>query len=357
MAGKTKIPLSSIDAGMILANNIVSDDGELLLSRGLQLTAEHIVNLERWNVHFVDIVSGSDLDSKEYCGDDGISKKEREFNEFYRETLQMTRRAFETTYLSKHVPIDTINKLVDCHIGPLIDEYGALEFLYNIRVHCDYTYRHSINVAIVSGIIGKSIGMKKDQLRTVVMAGLLHDIGKLSITTDILHKPGKLTEQEMMIIKNHPWLGYQILVLSNQLCDDVKFGVLQHHERIDGSGYPQGLGQNKIHRYAKVIAVADIYDAMTTERVYRRKLTPFCVAETIAQQMYRQLDPEVCLPFLKDIKTNLSNSIVLLNNGQKGEVVYIHTDSLERPMVRLADGTFLNLDENKEIEITEIANW
>lgn len=349
---KTKIPIFKIRPGMIVAGDILSDDGKVLLSRGVHLTDEHIANLVKWDVCFLDIVSDFSLDEDYRCG---ICQKEREFNKFYQDTLQLAKQAFEVTYLCKRIPVDTINKLVVHRIGPLIDAHGAIEFLYKIRTHCDYTYRHSINVAIVSGIIGKSVGMKRDQLRDVIIAGLLHDLGKLLITKDILNKPGKLTEQEMMVIKGHPQLGYQLLIHSEQICEDIKFGVLQHHERNDGSGYPIGLNEHQIHYYAKVIAIADIYDAMTTDRVYRRKLTPFCAADTIAQQMYRQLDPEICLAFLRDIKINLLNSIVLLNNGRKGRVIYLDGASFERPTVKLSDGTFLALDENKEIRIVDIA--
>jgi len=186
------------------------------------------------------------------------------------------------------------------------------------------------------------------------MAALLHDIGKISITLDILNKPGKLTEEEMAVMKTHPTNGYQFLLQYSQLADDVKQGVLHHHERNDGSGYPEGLVENQISYYGKIIAIADIYDAMTTDRVYRKKLTPFQVAETLVEEMYQKLDPELCLIFLDNIGNSLLNSIVSLSNGQRGEVVYLHNTPIIRPIIRLMDGTLLDLDKNRGIRILEV---
>lgn len=352
MLKETKKPIFSLRPGVILANDVLSEDGKVLLSQGQLLTAEHIAYLKGWNIHFVDIVSGIDRAS----GDHTILQGEKEFNKFYQETLQTIKKAFKTICLSPNISLKVIKELADLRIMPLIDVRGAIEYLYRIQEYCNYTYRHSINVAIVSGIIGKSIGMNDDKLKNVVLAGLLHDVGKLLITKDILDKPGKLTDPEMTVIKKHPLLGYELLRQENLLCEDVKVAVLQHHERNDGSGYPQGLEQNKIHCYAKVIAIADIYDAMTSKRVYRRKLTPFRSAETIAQQMYRQLDLEMGLAFLNFVKNSLINSVVQLSNGKKGKVVYFGDISFERPTVRLLDGTFLDLNENKKIEIVDVVD-
>ncbi|MEM5795319.1 MAG: HD-GYP domain-containing protein [Bacillota bacterium] len=352
MLKETKKPIFSLEPGVILANDILSEDGKVLLSQGQLLTAEHISYLKGWDIHFVDIVSGIGPASDDHT----ILQGEKEFNQFYQDTLQTFKQAFKTICLSPNISLTVIKKLSDWHIIPLIDVHGAIEYLYKIQAHCNYTYRHSINVAIVSGIIGKSIGLNKDKLKNLVLAGLLHDVGKLLITKDILDKPGKLTDPEMTVIKKHPLLGYELLRQADFLSEDVKVAVMQHHERNDGSGYPTGLNQHKIHCYAKVIAIADTYDAMTSQRVYRRKLTPFRSAETIAQQMYRQLDLEIGLAFLNFIKNNLINSVVQLSNGKKGKVVYFGDISFERPTVRLLDGTFLDLNENKKIEIVDIVD-
>lgn len=250
--------------------------------------------------------------------------------------------------------MDAIHRLVDSHIAPLMNTYGAMEYIQNIQVHCDYTYRHSINVAIISGILGKSIGLTTPELEDLAMAGLLHDIGKITITLDVLNKPGKLTKDEMELMKTHSENGYQFLLQYEEINDSIRQGVLHHHERNDGSGYPSGLNKDEISYYGKIVSIADIYDSMTSDRVYRKKLTPFSVAETLVEQMYHQLDPSLCLAFLNHIKSSLSNSVVSLSNGQRGEVVYLHTVPAIRPIIKLVDGTFLDLQQNKEIGILDV---
>lgn len=352
------VPLCNVQPGMILAKDILSENGRILLSQGIQLTDQCICSLQKRECPFVEVFSNERADAhrKFRYKNNGVVRSQAVFEAFYQETVQLIKDAFESIRLSNHLPLRVIHKLVDSHIGPLMNTYGALEYIQNIRVHCDYTYRHSINVAIISGILGQSIGLEKPQLEDVVMSGLLHDIGKITIKLDILNKPGKLTKEEMALMKTHPGNGYKFLSQYDQIAESVKQGVLHHHERDDGSGYPSGLMKNQISYYGKIVSIADIYDAMTSDRVYRKKLTPFCVAETLVEQMYHQLDPNLCLAFLNNIKSSLSNSIVSLSNGQLGEVVYLHTIPIIRPIIKLVDGTFLDLGKNKEIGILDVVN-
>ncbi len=352
--------MCNVQAGMILAKDIVEENGKIILSQGTQLTDRCISSLRKREWPFVQVVydEGADIHTRFYYKNKNKSnevvRSKVAFDAFYKETVQIIKDAFESIRLSKNLPLDVIHRLVDSHIGPLMNTYGAMEYIQNIQAHCDYTYRHSINVAIISGILGKSIGLEPSQLEDLAMAGLLHDIGKITIGLDILNKPGKLTEDEMELMKTHPENGYQFLLQYGQLTESIKQGVLHHHERNDGSGYPEGLTKDEISYYGKIISIADIYDSMTTDRVYRKKLTPFSVAETLVEQMYHQLDPSLCLAFLNHIKSSLSNSVVSLSNGQRGEVVYLHTIPVIRPIIKLVDGTFLDLDKNREIGILDV---
>ncbi|WP_378955722.1 HD-GYP domain-containing protein [Pelosinus sp. sgz500959] len=358
MARVQSVRICDVQTGMILAKDVLTENGRVLLSQGVRLTDQCISALRKRECPFVEVVYNERIDfhTKFRYKHNKVVRSKTAFEGFYQETVQIIKEAFESIRLSNHLPLDVIHRLVDSHIGPLMDTYGALEYIQNIRVHCDYTYRHSINVAIISGILGKAIELKKSQLEDLVIAGLLHDIGKISITLDILNKPGKLTQEEMELMKTHPENGYQFLLQYSQLAESVKRGVLHHHERNDGSGYPKGLTKNQISYYGKIVSIADIYDAMTTDRVYRKKLTPFSVAETLVEQMYHQLDPNLCLAFLNTIKSSVANSIVSLSNGQQGEVVYLHPTPTISPIIKLMDGTFLDLAKNKEIGILDIIN-
>lgn len=350
------VSISNVQVGMILAKDILTENGRVLLSKGIELTEQRICSLRKRNCPFVEVVhhDHKTIQSIFPHKHTRVLQSKAVFEKFYQETIQIIKEAFESIGISSHLPLDVIHKLIDSHIGPLMNTYGAMEYIQNIRVHCDYTYRHSINVGIIAGILGKSIGLGKQQLKDVVLTGLLHDIGKISIPLHILNKPGKLTAKEMALMKTHPENGYKMLLPYDQLATSVKQGVLHHHERSDGSGYPAGLKKNQICYYAKIVAIADIYDAMTTNRVYRKKMTPFCVADTLSEQMYQKLDPSLCLAFLNTIKMSLANSTVTLSNGQQGEVVYLHTVPTLLPIIKLTDGTFLDLAKDRDIDVVDI---
>ena len=181
---------------------------------------------------------------------------------------------------------------------------------------------------------------------------MLHDIGKLSIPDSIIKKPGKLSNEEFAIVKTHTTKGYDILS-SQTLPDAVKYAALMHHERCDGTGYPRRLKYDKIDRFARLVAIADVYDAMTSARVYRGPMSPFTVVETFEREGLQKYDPEYILVFLEHIVNTYLNNRVLLSDGRKGEVVLINKQALSKPLIQLEDG-FLDLAKHKDIIIEKI---
>jgi HD-GYP domain-containing protein (c-di-GMP phosphodiesterase class II) len=208
-----------------------------------------------------------------------------------------------------------------------------------------------VNVAVLSGIIGKWMDIRGQDLRDLIFAGLMHDIGKSQTPVAILNKPGKLLPDEMEIMKRHTTKGYYLLKEVPQVPLVVMWAVLQHHERMDGSGYPLRMRGENIHSFARIIAVADIYDAMTSDRVYRRRSTPYHVIENIFRQMFGELDCNVCSNFLFHIKDYMTGSVVLLSDGRQAEIVSPGSFPAGLPLVRTVDGQFLNLEQKRDIKI------
>jgi putative nucleotidyltransferase with HDIG domain len=231
---------------------------------------------------------------------------------------------------------------------------GVVANLSRIRSHNEYTFNHSLNVAILCGLIGKWLGYSGQVLKDLILAGLLHDIGKALTPLEILNKPGKLTMDEMEVIKLHPVQGYNLVSNREDISDEVKIGILQHHERLDGSGYPLGLSKDAISNFSCIISIADMYDAMTAERVYRKRMSPFSAAETIIKEMYNKLDPNISLIFLTKVQSCLIGSRVLLSNGKIGKVLLFNNDPCTRPIVKLDDDTLINLEKNRSIEIVDL---
>ena len=212
-----------------------------------------------------------------------------------------------------------------------------------LKVSDEYTFKHSVDVATMAMIIGKNYGLTKDEIREIGISGLLHDVGKSKVPTEILNKPAKLDEKEFEIMKNHSLLGYNILKENKKFPMSIMSGVLQHHEKINGTGYPMGVTGDKIGKYAKIIAVADVYDALVTERPYK---TGFAKREAIEMimAMTQELDIKAMKSFLKSVILYPVDSVVKLSNGQVAKVVENNPLNALRPkVVEIETGTVYDL--------------
>lgn len=189
-----------------------------------------------------------------------------------------------------------------------------------LKVSDEYTFKHSVDVAMISMIIGKRHGLSRDEIREIGVAGLLHDMGKSKIPTEILNKPGKLTDEEFALMKRHPYDGYQILKDRGGFSNAVLAGVLQHHEKINAGGYPMGLPKDQIHLFGRLIAVADIFDALVTKRPYKDAF-PMREAVEMIMSMTGELDISCINSFLGSVICYPVDSVVELSNGQLCKVV------------------------------------
>jgi HD-GYP domain-containing protein (c-di-GMP phosphodiesterase class II) len=187
------------------------------------------------------------------------------------------------------------------------------------------------------------------EINELILAGLLHDIGKTQIPMSILQKMGKLSQDEMHLAQLHATYSYSLLSSVEGLSSDVIFGILQHHERLDGSGYPGNFSSTKIHRYARIIAIADIYDAMTSDRVYKDKVTPFLAADELAYGMISKLDVGICTTFLDQFRYSILGNTVNLKDGQEGEIVYLGEFLNPSPIIKCTNGNIVKLDDWKDI--------
>lgn len=196
------------------------------------------------------------------------------------------------------------------------------------------TYIHSINVTLLAIVIGMQMGYTQETLHNLALGALLHDWGKLSISSEILNKPSGLTSSEFELIKQHPICGEQMLRWS-KLPEEVVKVVRQHHERWDGQGYPDGLKGEKIHRNAQIVALADVYDALTEDRPYRRALPPYHALEMIFSGINQNFSPDVVHAFKCCLNIYPEKSTVTLNTGEIGTVIAVSPVLPTRPTVRV----------------------
>ncbi|NLL73726.1 MAG: HD-GYP domain-containing protein [Clostridiales bacterium] len=343
--------------GMVVSEDVYTKDLNLVIAKDTILTDKIITRLEFYSVTDFSIYS-----------DDLSIKEEAEYmeNTFYTKIKKSEAfKRFRTAY------VNTVNQLKDsindfANNSKEVDSDRLLSDVSNIlhdcntnievfnMLHCmrefdDATYVHSLNVALISNIMGKWLNFSDEELEVITLCGLFHDLGKLLVPNNIISKPAKLTDKEFAIVKTHTTRGYN--VLKNKRIDErVRNVALMHHERCDGSGYPNGLISYEIDPFAKLVAIADVYDAMTCARVYRGPLCPFEVIALFEEEGYLKYDTKYLLTFLEGIVNTYIHNNVRLNNGIEGEIVMINKLELSRPVV-MTDGDFVDLSKQRNLYI------
>lgn len=223
----------------------------------------------------------------------------------------------------------------------LIDNLSSNEDVFvnitDMKMYDDYTYHHSLSVAIMAIAIGQEMGLDNNMLNELGAAGLLHDIGKLSIPIEIINKPGKLTPEEFEIVKKHPVYAAQHLGERNVVSQNIYYAILEHHERVDGTGYPYHLSGTGIHPYARILAVADVYDALTSKRPYRVPSPPNEAIEYIMGGVGSHFDENVVKAFLRKVAPYPTGCHVILSNGEKACVLKNFREAPLRPLVSVID--------------------
>ena len=280
-----------------------------------------------------------------------------EFHDFemdYSHALSFLKEVFEGVQNKTYtIEEDELLKSVQ----PLFISRNTITELFDMiqQMHSinDSVYAHCVNVALISRMIGRWLHMEPHDLDTLTCCGLLHDIGKLVIPEEILNKPGKLTDEEFAIVKSHPKYGYELL--RNQNIDSrIKKSALMHHERYDGSGYPNGLSEELLSDFAMIVAIADVYDAMTAARAYRVPLSPFQVIANFEKDGFQKYHTKYIYVFLHRIAATYQNNRVMLSDGRACKIVMLNQNNLSRPIVRFDDGEVLDLSTENELQITRI---
>lgn len=357
--------------GMVTAIPVRTKRGQLIINPNVELTRTLISRLEFYGIASVQITENkqvatpmetpkdpayfpakSPVSAPSPVSDASYSQKLKSSPEFQRFQVDFTLRSQDLkncfdAYLSDGGTVnkeELLSKTISL-VSPKQTTLDVFDMLHNMRQVNDSTYAHSLNVAIISRIIGKWLHFSNEELDTLTLAGLLHDIGKTKIPDEVLNKDGKLTDEEFQMIRNHPKYGCDILK-SQPLNSHIKKAALMHHERCDGSGYPMGLTMEEIDDYALIIAIADVYDAMTAARSYRAPLCPFEVIAEFEKDGLQKYKPKYILTFLENIANAYQNNRVMLSDGTSARIVLLNHRRLSKPLVQLDDGACIDLEKS-----------
>lgn len=330
------IPTSMLKEGAELAKPIYDSYGRVLVQENMRLTKGMITRLQVGGVTYVyirdeytDDIMVEPLIEEEYR-QEAIMKIKNVFDTFQPEDIH------RTTYLldsAAHTVYDLAKDLVT----ELDKKQEAIQFLSDILVVDDYVFTHSLNVTMYTLVLAKKLDLSDKEVEALGVGALLHDIGKIFIPPSILNKPSHLTDEEFEIVKAHTEYGYDLLRKQHQFPMVVAHCAYQHHERIDGSGYPRGLKNYEIHKFGKIIGVADVFDAMTSNRVYREAMLPHDAMEVLYGGADIKFEKHMVEQFKQSIALYPNGLTVLLNDGRKGIVTRQHPHLFHRPVVRVIE--------------------
>ena len=374
------IKLSDLKPGMVTAEPVKTKRGQELIPVGTTLTKQLISRMEFYSIESACIDETSMLTEEEiqaalqaamaqkfghpapnvkkeepqpeitspknevaYSQKVKRSKSFQEYSLHSTVVTQMLQDQLEGFVFDKTpLDFDELLKGVKSLITPGQTVIQYFDMLHNLRSSDDSVYSHSLNVAMISRILGKWLKWTSSDLDSLVIAGLLHDIGKITIPPEILNKEGKLTDEEFEQIRWHPRAGYD-LIKDLKIDSRIKKAALQHHERCDGTGYPMKVDEIMLDDFAMVVAIADVYDAMTAARKYRAPLCPFQVIREFERDGYHKYKTEFLLTFLRHIATTYQNNRVILSDGQAAKIILLNQNSLSEPLVQLNDGSCIDL--------------
>ena len=339
-----------LPSGAILGKAIMDMKGRTLLNKGVQITDWHIKRLQKYNIPYVYI---EDLETSHIIPEDIIPDRLR------REAIVTIKETFEhmkdEIHQSKSMVIEnsalTMSKLVDQLTEELKGHQDLFHIISDIYTFDNYVFNHSLNVALYSLAIGLELRLKPDVLKTLGLGSILHDVGKMTVPEEILFKPGKLLEEEFQIIKRHSEEGFNILRQVHNLSLLVAHCAYQHHERLDGSGYPRGLKNNEILYMAKIIAVADVFDAVTSNRVYRDAMLPSEALELLYAGAGSKFDIEIVDAFKKSVAIYPVGITVELNDGRKGIVSRQNQGYSDRPVIEVYERNGERLPFRYEVDL------
>lgn len=341
--------------GMITASDVFNYNDQLIIPANTVLDDDLISRMEYYSIQRINVLDkAADVipqpSSYSYSEKVVNSQEFKEFQKNFDENITSLQDSMQKLFDNGDEPVDkeALLKQTDTLVAPTATSIEVFDMIHNMRQYDDSTYAHCINVSLICRIMAKWLHFSKEDTETLTLCGLLHDIGKLSIPDEIIKKPAKLTSEEYDLVKTHSLRGYETLSRQN-FNEHILNSALMHHERCDGTGYPNGLRANEIDEFAKIVAIADVYEAMTAARVYRGPQCPFKAIAIFEEEGLQKYDPQYILTFLERVVSSYINNNVRLSNGEIGEVIMINPGRLSKPMVKVGE-TYIDL--SKELSIT-----
>ena len=323
-----RVSVEELEPGMVLARPVYSPSGDPLINQGVELRENYIKKLQRMgqNGVYIEDERLEGVEVEEVVSEESKISAKRILNN----VLKDESRQYFLEKTDKSL-LQAVEKIID----EVLTKENVVVDLYDVKTSDSYTHDHSLSVSILSLITGKKMNLSHDELVELALGSLLHDVGIKEISTNILDKKEPLTKEELDIIKEHTLIGYNIFKGTHLFCEEAGSIILQHHERYQGHGYPFGLQENEINRFAQLVSIADVYDAATSTRPYRKAYKPHEAINMLKSLSGIDFNQELLNVFLDFVPAYPVGTHVILNNGESGLVIGNKAGETDRPKVRI----------------------
>lgn len=343
--------------GKELMEDVYIPFGGILFAKGHKFTVEDLDFLRAFKIQTVNVyvVEENETTSE---NDEVVEKVheqniQEDFLTQYKKAALFMEKVMKNVAAGGPIPLMDIRDWLKRLIDEINKPFGWYMVLQPYQGKNQYTYYHMVSVALISALIARLNKFSQAEIMQVALAGLLSDIGKSKIDSRLLMKEGPLTPEEFEEVKRHTIYGYQILKDVTGLKKGVALAALQHHERMDGKGYPLGVTGEKIDTYAKIVAIADVFHAISSIRVYKDNESPFRALEYLRYDSVGQFDTALVQIFISVITQLPLGTVVRLNDGREGKIIYIDRNHPTRPMLDI-HGQFLYLMDHPQLYIQDI---
>ncbi|MFT8312627.1 MAG: HD-GYP domain-containing protein [Clostridium sp.] len=326
----------------ILGRNIYTSEGNILLRAGVKLNALYIEKLKEVGIIYI-YVEDNRLDD--------VEEEDKQLLELKSLTMKNMSKIIKNISgnTNKKESIDSL-KIIEDLIDYIIEMGDVNKYLYNIQTYDNYTYAHSIDTGIMSTFLGEKMNLNENELKELGMGAILHDIGKTRVPISIINKTGSLTGEEYDEIKKHPIYGKEILERNFKISSNVIKVITEHHERVDGTGYPYGLKGYQISKLSKIACICDVYDSIMTDRCYRKKFAPNDAYELILAGSGSLFDDKIVKGFKNTFSVYPLGCCVKLSNGIEGYVIKQNPGFPDKPIIRV----LYDINTKKPVQFYEI---
>ena len=362
------VSVDKLIPGMVVSENVYTLDDTLVIQKNTVLTQKDIDRIRSYSLYNIFVEEEMKLvETKEeeqpkpvkdimemsYAEKIRNSEQFQQFKEHIEECADELEESFHLL-ANDAIPLN-VDKLTEPVYHLFVEAGGTagiFDMLHNLRDNSDAVFMHSLNVSLISNTLATWMRLPEEKIQVATAAGLLHDIGKMLIPSELLNKTTQLTEYEQRAMNEHVIKGYE-LVKEKDIDQHIKNAILMHHEMRDGSGYPLRLKGDKIDEIASIVTVANVYDSLTAKRPFREPICPFAVIEHFEKDGLYKYETNAIMTFMSNIVNTFISNRVMLNTGQVGEIIFINPDHISKPTIKCGE-EFIDLAKKKGLSVVAV---